>query len=740
MKNFLLLFTSILLLTAACERYEMEGVRTYRAAVESFDATRTTIGEGNKVIWSAEDQIAVFENSEYAGKFQITLSSAGRSSAEFALVEPGQSGMKLGSDVALYPYSQTAGCSLMSTGDYRVSGVSIPSVQQYAPNTFASGNFPMMAVSEAGSGEFSFRNACGILKLSFTGSVAVKTVTVKGNSGEKLSGDIRISMGRNENEPTVYMESDAGTEVSLNCGQDGVMLDPDTPVPFYIVLPPTDFAKGFTVLVRDVEGGEMEVRTDKANPVRRSAVLSMPAVEFKPSFETSLRVIIEPIALTFNELSVRVDVRNAHQYTGGYKLKDDFTLAGVLREANWKISPRISDSFLYEGPITGFPLGGESVSVSSGQTYVIWVAPYAEGQTRVTEDQIVYKEFTVPQLQAGGTVEVVSTGHQAAFKSMSVDVTAPEASVIYSALLTAEEYSSLASDPDRVDYLLANTQPVTGSEMTVVRSGLLPGTPLMLLSFAVDHEGRYGSILVEEYATSVPVYNEDLSIDFDITYEAKKAKVKIKATGGEIVEYYYYYSLSSASAWTRFLGGTLESAEEYLAINNDQYPVRNTTDDPFVDGALIINDLHAGEEYVVVIMAVDAQGRLSRAHMTTFVPQIDLGEFVYSTGAAADLWRQSLPSISFGACYDDTGFYIINWSVVPADGMTAYAVCAHPNTFEGYTDPKDMAVRVYNLGQEIVPGETYTMLYGDKGYMVYVTWCDQNGNFYETYSVPVPQS
>lgn len=740
MKNFLLLFISILLLTAACERYEMEGVRTYRAAVESFDATRTTIGEDNKVIWSAEDQIAVFENSEYAGRFQITSASAGQSSAEFVMMEPGQSGMKIGSDVALYPYSETARCSLMSTGDYRVSGVSIPSVQQYLPNTFASGNFPMIAVSEAGSGEFSFKNACGVLKLSLTGSVAVKTVTVKGNSGEQLSGTFKMLSDKKGSAPKVTMDSGAGTEVSLDCGQNGVMLDPDTPVPFFIVLPPTDFEKGFTVTLKDVEGGEMELKTEKANPVKRSAILSMPTVGFKPSYETSLRVIIEPLNLTYNELSIRVDIRNAKEYCGGYKLKSDFTLAGVVKEANWKIIPRISDSFLYEGPLTGFPSGGDVVPVASGQTYVVWVAPYAEGQTKVTADQIIYKEFTVPGLQAGGTVDVMSTGYDAAFKSMSVDLTAPEASVIYSALLTAKESSSLTSDQARIDYLLANSEPVAGSEMTVVRSGLSPGTPLTLLSFAVDQNGCYGNVLVEEYATAVPVYNEDIAIDFDITYDGRTAEVKINTTGAEVAEYYYYHSLSSASAWTRFLGGTLETAEEYLAINNDQYPVKNTTDDPFTDGTLLIDNVEMEEEYVVVVMAVDTQGRLSRAHMTTFVPHFDLGEFVYRTGTTADLWNQSVPEVSFGSCYEDTGFYIINWSVKPADGMTAYAVCAHPNSFEGYPNPKDMAVRVYNLGQEIVPGETYTMLYGDKGDLIYVTWCDQNGNFYETYSIAVPRN
>ena len=58
---------------------------------------------------------------------------------------------------------------------------------------------------------------------------------------------------------------------------------------------------------------------------------------------------------------------------------------------------------------------------------------------------------------------------------------------------------------------------------------------------------------------------------------------------------------------------------------------------------------------------------------------------------------------------------------------------------EGYSDPKAMAVRIYNLGDVVVPGKMVNMIYGDKGNMVYVIWKDKNGNFYEADSVLIPQ-
>ena len=74
MKNFLLLFPAVVMSLVACDRFEMEDVKTYRAVVETFDATRTSLGEGNKIVWSSDDLISVFENNENASRYQVASS------------------------------------------------------------------------------------------------------------------------------------------------------------------------------------------------------------------------------------------------------------------------------------------------------------------------------------------------------------------------------------------------------------------------------------------------------------------------------------------------------------------------------------------------------------------------------------------------------------------------------------------------------------------------------------------
>ena len=160
----------------------------------------------------------------------------------------------------------------------------------------------------------------------------------------------------------------------------------------------------------------------------------------------------------------------------------------------------------------------------------------------------------------------------------------------------------------------------------------------------------------------------------------------------------------------------------------------------FVNGNIEMTGLEMDVEHVVIVMAYDVNGRLSRASMEKFTPKLDLGDFVYKTGTTKELWKQSQPTVTFGPCYEDGQFYLINWAVTPAEGMTAYAVCAHPNSMEGYSTPEAMAIRIYNLGDVVVPGKMENMIYGDKGNMVYVIWKDQDDNFYEAYSIAVPQN
>lgn len=740
MKTHLLSFAACISLVLGCisepehPNLSVEEMPMIRAVIEEEDAvTKTSLGAGNSVLWSQYDTINVFKNSMSGSPYAILPESVGTNSGVFKCVENKSKGVIIGANVAFYPYASGMYCSKVGDDGYEISSFEFPSEMDYAKGSFPEGTFPMVAITEAGSEDFSFRNASGVLKLLLKGEDAVKSLTIQGNAGEPLAGEGSVSVSFSNPAPVVSMSESAGKSVKIDCGF-GVQLQPDAPTAFLIPLPPTVFENGFNVVVESQTGARMTLNTSSRAEVKRSTILCMPEIMFEPAGG----VQIEAISVSFNEILIHVSVGDAVEYCGGYALASAFTLSKVQRDANWKTVPRISDVFEYEGPLTGFP-NATPVPVSAGQTYVVWVAPYKAGQKSVSQEDIVYREFTVPEVGDGGNVDVTCVEVRAELNSLEAELSAPGASVIYSALLTDAEIAKYANDDALIGYLFDKGSPVSGETAVVSRTGLKPGTALHLVAVALDSDGMYGSLMRQSVSTAVPLFDDSIQVDLSVTYEEKTAYVNV-GTLPEGAYCRYFVGKKSSSTWNRMFGGTRESAENYMASNPDSYLLETTLETPLVDGCIKCEGVEMSAEYVAVVMVVTADGLISRAALLEFVPTINLGNFVYKTGSQSSLWNESKPVITFGRCVEESEFYIVNWSVQPAEGMTAYTVCAHPNSVADCETPEDLAIRVYNMGVKVVPGQTETLFYGDKENSVYVTWCDAEGNFYETYSETVPQN
>ena len=740
MKTRLLSFAACLSLVLGCtdepvsENLSSEEMHMIRAVIEEEDpVTKTSLGTGNKVFWSAADTISVFNNSMSGSPYAVTSESVGTSTGVFKRVEDKSKGVTIGANVAFYPYVSGMYCSKSGDDAYEISSFEFLSSMKYVEGTFPEGTFPMVAVSEVGSEDFAFRNVSGVLKLQLKGTDAVKSLTVQGNAGEPLSGVGIVSVSLNDPAPVVTMSEGAGKSVKLDCGF-GVQLQSDTPSSFYIPLPPAVFEEGFNVVAESKTGARMTLKTSARTEVKRSKILCMPEILFQPTGG----VQIEAVSVTFNEIKIRVKVEDVEQYCGGYTLASAFSLSKVQRDANWKTVPRITDVFEYEGPLTGFP-NATPTPVSAGQTYVVWVAPYKVGQKTVAQEDIVYREFTVPEVCGGGDVVVTCNEVRAELKSLEAELSAPGASVIYGAFFTDAEIAKYADDAAVVAYLFDKASPVAGETALVSRSGLQPGTALNLVAVAVGGDGKYGSLMRQSVSTTIPQFDDSLQLDLSVSYEGKTAYINV-GTLPEGAYCRYFVGKKSSSTWTRMFGGTRESAENYMASNPDSYLLENTVETPLVNGCVVFDGIEMSVEYLAVVMLVTKDGLLSRASLITFTPTMNLGNFVYKSGAQSTLWNASKPSVSFGRCVEEGEFYIVNWSVQPADGMTAYAVCAHPNSVAECVTAEDLAIKVYNMGVKVVPGQMETIFYGDKENYVYVTWCDAEGNFYETYSEQVPQN
>lgn len=269
----------------SCQKKEfveiMPAYDELHAMTEVASGTRTVMDEFNNVLWSADDQIVAFMRTSLGLKYQLKDSYIGKTSGAFSKVASGSSddlvsGMELDHIVAYYPYSESVMCSNTS-GGYALNVV-LPSEQTYAPDSFGNGFWPMAAVSEGN--DITFKNICGGLKLQLKGTAKIKTIELKGNAGELLSGNASVTVYSDGTVPFIAMSSDASKSVILDCG-DGVQLDEETATEFILTVPPVAFDNGFTVTVTDIQNGVDVLSTDKANPIRRSALLSMPVMDIE---------------------------------------------------------------------------------------------------------------------------------------------------------------------------------------------------------------------------------------------------------------------------------------------------------------------------------------------------------------------------------------------------------------------------------------------------------------------------
>lgn len=285
MSNKLVISLLAILFFCGCQKETIQNEITptgdgasFTAVIEDeFPNTKTSVDSEGNVLWKKGDQVSIFAGSTNNDKYQVTDASDGKGSAELVPVSTG-SGNDIDNNVALYPYQSTA--SITKSGDnYTISNITLPSIQPYAEGSFGNGAFPMVAVTSSTSDKsLKFKNIFGVLKLQLKGTANIVSIQITGNNNEILCGAASVTVS-NGSTPTVSLTSESAKTVILDCGT-GVQLNNETATPFLIAFPPITMASGFTVVVKDSEGKQMEIKTIKEQTITRSNILKMPVKDY----------------------------------------------------------------------------------------------------------------------------------------------------------------------------------------------------------------------------------------------------------------------------------------------------------------------------------------------------------------------------------------------------------------------------------------------------------------------------
>ena len=290
MKKLFTIFLATLIAAVSCQQVEplVESEKAvgpeFSAQIEEFGRdTKTALAYGNSVVWSAGDQLAIFQGESLADKYQVKSDRVGTTSGTFEIVANGAGTptATFPTNIAVYPYEENLNCTPNTENgaivSYQITGVTVPSVQTYVPDSFPDDAFLMVAMTDGlDNHTLNFKNLCGALKLQLKGTMKVKSIVLQGHDGEKLSGGATISVYPDGTLPAISMSEDASATVKLDCGE-GVQLNAEESKDFIVSIPPSDFAKGFTAIISGVDGSVAKIETMKTNGVNRSYVHTMPA-------------------------------------------------------------------------------------------------------------------------------------------------------------------------------------------------------------------------------------------------------------------------------------------------------------------------------------------------------------------------------------------------------------------------------------------------------------------------------
>lgn len=589
------------------------------AQIAETPATKTHLSPDNdsnirKVLWSKGDRILL---SGPYDKIYYTEDDASSFAAFFP--EDGIDFMDLSTGViAVYPAEDV----YMSGPDAEKEiYLTIPNVQQYAEGTFADNTMPMVSDVSYDT-ELHFSNAAGVIRLLIsTEATNVKVSSISINTNEMIASETGGDMCYIPADREYNFDPDYTYGVNtlrLDCGE-GVKIGSEG-TPFYVVVPHQTYT-GMTITVNTTDGKKQmfTLKEGKSITVKRSGISTIPLTV---SALSSPVVSIEQVSSTFLSIKVKVSMENVSSFYCGISKKEafdrDFTSGNLINEAQYNtLYTNSSNKVTYEGSAFRFQKELGDVLIEPGQSYVMWILPHKDSG-EYTADDFTYTEIKTEKLKPGGTIDVTYSGLTIDMTSISMDISAKGASIMYAALLSQETMQHLKTEEDIVNYITYPGGPAVifeGSSETLIRKQLNPDTEMTAVILPVNMMGVYGKLFTETFRTeAVPYSGYTVEIQEAVVTENGQECIRWNVSGGEAAGFRYIIRATDNYLWTNTLQCSVLRAQETMYLSPDLYYIEKTT-----NSYAPLNNLTKGSEYILIVTAVDENGASSVADSWTFV-------------------------------------------------------------------------------------------------------------------------
>ena len=224
--------------------------RRISATIEPADYqpdSKTYVNDELRVLWHAGDEINLFNYTSASSRY-IFEGATGDCGGSFSYVSGDSSyGGTLNNIFAVYPYNDET-----AINNWGVIQLNLPHTQTYASGSFGPGANTMVAKYD--NNVLLFRNLCGYLTFSVKGDgCEVSSLILHGNDDECVSGWARASFGQ-DGIPVIESinTGDTSAEIVLECPEPVAVGSGGKD--FWFVVPPMNFSKGFSLLVKLKDG------------------------------------------------------------------------------------------------------------------------------------------------------------------------------------------------------------------------------------------------------------------------------------------------------------------------------------------------------------------------------------------------------------------------------------------------------------------------------------------------------
>lgn len=430
--------------------------------------------------------------------------------------------------------------------------------------------------------------------------------------------------------------------------------------------------------------------------------------------------------ITFEGATLTITMKGCNKYVCEVLKSSAFDAAQIITTLNESgTSDFTTKTAEYTGGLDALRDWG-NIKIVAGTKYTAWAIPVG---TPYEETRLKKIEIEIPAITFDGTATISIGDITADFSSVKADITpGTDCYKFYYTYLSKDLLDTKYTTDEAIrDYLLQSGNS-SKTVATCSKTNMSPGDKGSICAIAIGKDGKAGSLVKKEANAKEVVYN-NISLSIATTAAATSLSYKITASNGTPTAY-RYLNLTDSELSGYAYGNDEKKVENALVTKSGKVTEIAIAD--LSEGTLNIENLPIKTQYNFFVMAVDAEGNVSKMFKATKEESITkFPEFLDEEVCNA----ANYPTVTVTKWGDEvvgpaSTYKKITYSISMPENCKEYYVLNNSTQLSGAW--KENAQTVLQRGAPYtatVSNKTTTIVKDAKKYF-YILWIDKNNNYY----------